>query len=58
MWAGLWVARLRIVSRPKPAVPPVMKIILLARGGMKVVGSKVKVVILYIFVVRIEIWAC
>jgi hypothetical protein len=54
MWAGLWVARLRIVSRPRPAVPPVMKIILLGRGGMNVVGSKFKVAILYIFVVRIK----
>jgi hypothetical protein len=51
------VARLRIVSRPRPAVPPVTKMTLLVRGGMKVVGSKVRVVILYVCVVGIEIWA-
>lgn len=32
---------MRIVSRPRPAVPPVMKIILPVREGMSVVGLKV-----------------
>ena len=39
MCAGLWAARLKMVSRPRPAVPPVMKITLPPREGIVVVSK-------------------
>jgi len=44
MCAGLWAARLKMVSRPRPAVPPVMKITLPAREGIVVVSKVVDMV--------------